>query len=51
MQCWEEGLAAHEWRGSYRTDAAVAVAEPWAAIQEAALQRMLGGKAQHQHRY
>jgi len=35
----------HECRGSCHTDTAVAVAEPWAAVQ-----RMLGREAQHQHR-
>ena len=35
----------HGWRGSCRTDAAVAVAEPWAGVQDAAVQRKLGRKA------
>jgi len=32
-------------RGRCCTDAAVAVAEPWAAVQDAAVERMLGGEA------
>jgi len=35
----------HECRGSCRTDAAMAVAGPWAIVQDAAVQRMLGEEA------
>ena len=34
----------HECKGSCCTDATVAVAGPWAAVQDAAVQRMMGSK-------
>jgi len=32
-------------------DAAVVEAEPWATVHDAAVERMLGGEAYHQHSY
>jgi len=35
----------HGCRGSYHMDATVAMAEPWTTVQDATVQRMLGGEA------
>jgi len=35
----------HRCRGSSRTNAVVAVAGPWEAVQDAAVHRILGGEA------
>jgi len=35
----------HRCQGSCRTDATVAVVEPWAIVQDAVVQRMLGREA------
>ena len=46
MQKWQwQGHGQHHGcRGSCSTDAAVAVAGPWVAVQDVAVQRMLGNR-------
>ena len=44
MQCWEEAPTTTQIQRELSTDVAVAMTEPWAAVREAAVQRMLGSR-------
>jgi len=41
---WQSHEQQHRCRGSYHTDAIVAMAEPWAVVQDTAVQRMVGSR-------